>query len=180
MRTKSILFFLLAIVALSCKDDKKENIDNVGTPPAEEVSKGFVVTLNVILKKDDDFSLFYSEDGSLNFNDPIWVGVKGRDGEQAVAFNLPEDVFPTELRLDLGLKKDQEDVVLKSVTFSYKGKQRVIIGAELGFFFRADDSKCTFDPVTGVIKGIEKNGVKAPSLYPHEVNLKAELEKLAN
>jgi len=178
MKTKSIFLALIAILAFSCKDDKADT--GKSETPNEVVKNVFKVSVTMVAKKDDKFSLFYTEDGTTDFKqDPIWMDIKGGDQEQTLNCTLPPDVFPTEFRLDFGMNKEQESVVLKSVTFEYNGKQRVIAGAELGNFFRPDDSKCTFDPATGVIKGIEKNGMKTPSLYPHEVNLKAELEKLA-
>ena len=48
-------------------------------------------------------------------------------------------------------------------------------------FFRPDDSKCTFDASSGLIKALVKNGEKqCPSLYPQETLLKPEIEKLAH
>ena len=62
----------------------------------------------------------------------------------------------------------------------YKGKTRQIAGSELITFFRADENKCSFDPASGVIKAVVKDGVRQfPSLYPQEANLKPEIEKLA-
>jgi len=180
MKTRIILAILLvAVIFTGCKNDKSVDSLEVVTP--EVVDNSFKVSLNVIVKKDDDFALFYTEDGTTNFTDaPIWQGVKGNEGTQEVKYTLPDGVFPTELRLDFGLKKDQEDITLKSVTLEYKGKKKVIVGADLITFFRADDNKCTFDPNTGVIKAIVKDGQKqSPSLYPQEANLKPEIEKLA-
>ena len=180
MRTK---FFILAIVLVgifsSCKNEK--SVDSLEVVQPEIIDNNFKVTLGVIVKKDDDFSLFYTEDGSIDFKgEPLWIGVKGSDDLQQVVFNLPNDVFPTELRLDFGMKKDQEDIILKSVILEYKGNKKEIIGANLITFFRADENKCSFDPNTGLIKAVIKDGIRQfPSLYPQEANLKPEIEKLA-
>ncbi len=180
MKTRIILSVLLVTTLFTgCKNDK--SVDSLDVVKPEAIDNSFKVTLDVIVKKDDDFSLFYTEDGSIDFKGvPIWLGVKGSDGVQQVVYTLPQDVFPTELRLDFGMKKDQEDIVLRSVNLEYKGKKRTIAGSELGNFFRPDDSKCSFDPGTGIIKAVVQDGVrKYPSLYPHEANLKPEIEKLA-
>lgn len=180
MRTN---FFIAAIlfagIFTSCKNEK-----SVGSSEGVEspvVDNNFKITLNVIVKRDDDFSLFYTEDGSINFTgEPIWLGVKGSENIQQVVYNLPDEVFPTELRLDFGMKEDQEDIILKGVTLEYKGRKKEIVGANLINFFIADENKCTFDPSTGTIKAIIKDGVRQfPSLYPQEVNLKPEIKKLA-
>jgi hypothetical protein len=177
MKTRIILSILLVTVFFTgCKNDKSVDSLEVVTP--EVVDNTFKVTLKVIVKKDDDFALFFTEDGSINFkDDPIWHGVKGSESLQDVVFELPEGSYPTQLRMDLGIKKDQEDITLKSVKMEYKGKTREIVGAELINFFRADDSKCTFDPATGLIKAV--GPTKAPSLYPQEANLGPEIAKLA-
>jgi hypothetical protein len=177
MKTKLILLLLISITTFSsCKNDKSETKNNEDT--SEVISNNFKVTLKLIIKKDDDFALFFTEDGSINFkDDPIWHGVKGSESLQDVVFELPEGSYPTQLRMDLGIKKDQEDITLKSVKMEYKGKTREIVGAELINFFRADDSKCTFDPATGLIKAV--GPTKAPSLYPQEANLGPEIAKLA-
>ena len=180
MKTKIILSILWVTVFFTgCKNDK--SVDSLDVVKPVVVDNSFKVTLNVIVKKDDDFSLFYTEDGSIDFKgEPMWTGVKGSENVQPVTYTLPQDVFPTELRLDFGMKKDQEDIILKSVVLEYKGKTRQIAGPELITFFRADENKCSFDPASGVIKAVVKDGVRQfPSLYPQEANLKPEIEKLA-
>jgi len=170
---------LIATIFVGCKDDK--SVDNLEVVKPEVVENFFKVSVSVIAKKDDDFSLFYTEDGSTDFKtEPIWKGAKGQEGEQTIVYNLPEEVYPTQLRLDFGLKKDQDDIVLKSVVMEYKGNKREIKGAELGSFFRADENKCTFDPTTGIIKAVVKDGQRQyPSLYPLEKVLGPEILKLA-
>jgi len=178
MKAKSVLLLLFAaMVFLSCKDNKEQSTPNEPAAVAQDI---FKVTLNVVAAKDDDFSLFYKEDGATDFAEPIWTSVKGNDAAQDVVYTLPADVFPTTLRLDVGRKENQEQIVLKSVTLEYNGKKRTFNGSEIGNFFRADENKCTFDASTGVIKAVVKDGVKQfPSLYPHDVPLRTEIEKLA-
>jgi hypothetical protein len=171
------LLLFAAISVLSCKNDKvKSNQDAKNN----QTSSVFRVTAKVVIKGDDTFSLFYTEDGSTDFKiDPIWVAVKGSETEQNVVFSLPEDIIPTELRLDFGFKKNPQDITLRSLTLEYGKKKRVIAGVELGHFFRADESKCSFNSQTGVIAAVVKDGVRQyPSLYPQEANLKQEIEKL--
>lgn len=171
-----VLSNILFLTFIGCKGEK--DIDSLEVLKPDLVEKTFKVTLKVIVKKNDDLALFYTTDGSTNFKDgPIWQEVKGSESLQDVVFVLPEGLYPTQLRLDFGQKQDQENITLQSVKMDYKGKTREIIGAELTNFFRADDSKCTFDPATGLIKAIGQT--KAPSLYPHETNLGPEIAKLA-
>lgn len=181
MKTKFItLIILISTLFIGCKDDKSVDSLEVVTP---EVVNAFIVTLDVTIKKNDDLSLYYTTDGSIDFSKiaPIWKGVKGSNDSQKVVFTLPEGVKPTQLRIDFGMNKEQEDIILKSVTMDYIGKSRTIACPELVSFFRADDSKCTFDHVTGTIKALVKDGVRQyPSLYPHETMLMPEIQKIIN
>lgn len=182
MKTKFIsLLILLTVFVTGCKNEK--SIDNLDIVNPEVVDNSFKVTLNVVVKENDDFSLFYSEDGSSDFTKikPIWISVKGSELSQNVTFALPEDVIPTQLRLDFGINKIQKDIVLNGVTMAYKGKSKTIRCPELVSFFRADDSKCTFDHLTGKIVAKVVNDIRQfPSLYPHETVLQPEINKLIN
>jgi hypothetical protein len=175
---KTVLIFILTSFFFSCK--KEESVEEINK--VEEDLTSFNVILDVIIKKDDDISLFYTTDGSLNFKEPILQGVKGSESTQQIVFKLPENVKPTQFRIDFGLNPEQEDMYFNKITFKYIGKERVISCPELSNFFRANDNYCSFDPVTGLIKSknFKDNTGKSffPSIYPHENNLKPELEKL--
>ena len=178
MRNRILGFLvLISIIAIGCK--KEKSVDELDIVKPEVFDNLFKVTLDVVVKKDDDFSLYFKDGSSPDFKEPIWTGVKGSETAQKVIFTIPDEIFPDELRLDFGMKKDQEDVILKSVLLEYNGEKRTIAGAEMGTYFRADESKCTFDPVTGTIKAVVKDGVRQhPSLYTQENTLKAEISKL--
>lgn len=179
MNVKPLFFYLFLLLTFSCKNEK--DIDSLEIVRPQLTDNVFKVSLKVTVKKDDDFSLYFTTDGTTDFKaDPIWMSVKGSSEEQKITFSLKKEIIPTQLRLDFGMKKDQEDIILKSVVLEYNGKKREIIGAELGTYFRADDNKCTFDPATGIIKALVKDGVRQnPSLYPQEKVLNQEIDKLA-
>jgi hypothetical protein len=175
-----ILLTVLSLVFVNCKNDKNNSETEKQKQDVEIQQNLFKVSLNAIVNKTDDFCLLYTEDGSLNFEEGVWQQVIGSTNEQTINFSLPDGVFPSLLRLDLGKKSDQNDIVLKSLTFSYQGKVRELVGPQIGVFFRPDVTKCTYDASTGIIKAIVKDGVKqSPSLYPHESIQAVELIKLA-
>ncbi|MFY7743626.1 MAG: hypothetical protein ACOVQR_13325 [Flavobacterium sp.] len=180
MKLKSILLlFFVSLTFVNCKNDGKQSETDNQTQEVETNKNVFKVAINVLVKKNDNFCLLYTEDGTINFKEGVWQEVKGSDNEQIVEFSLPDDVFPSQLRLDLGQNLDQEDIVIKTVTFSYLDNSRVLEGPQIGVFFRPDDSKCTFDYSTGLVKALIVQGVKqAPSLYPHETVQSVELPKL--
>jgi len=177
MSPKTLTFLLFTLTLfIGCKNDSTQNANKKSS------DANFKITLNVIVKKDDNFSLFYNQDGSTDFSKiaPLWVGVKGKGTEQKVIFTLPKKVTPKQLRLDFGLAKNQENIFFKSMIIENNGKKRAIKGSELAGFFIADVKKCTFNASTGNIKAVIKDGVRQyPSLYPQEESLKEELEKLA-
>lgn len=179
MKTKFIAVLVLLTAFMSgCKDEK--SVDNLEIVKPEVIDNSFKITLDVIVKENDDFSLFYTEDGSTDFTKvkPIWLGVKGSETSQKISYSLPEDVVPTQLRLDFGMNKNQKDIVLNSVTMDYNGKTKTIGCPELVSFFRADENKCTFDHVTGkIVAKIVDGNRQYPSLYPHEKALGTELDK---
>ncbi len=183
MKNKLLLVLLSCFFTFfySCKNETPIDELELVKPEAAKASLNFFkVTLNVVVKKDDDFALFYTTDGTTDFKiAPIWQEVKGSSDVQEIKYNLPQNILPTQLRLDFGLKQNQEDITLKSVVLEYKDKKREILGQELAVFFRADPSKCNFDGST--IKAVVKDGVKeSPSLYPQESFLGPELKKLEN
>lgn len=180
MKSRNFIAIVLLIsVFLGCKNDK--SVDALEVIKPEIVDTFFKVSVEFIANQDDDFSLFYTDDGSTNFLiPPIWKGVKGQSDIQRIDYYLPEEVFPSQLRLDFGLNKNQGDIILKNVILEYMGNKKEISGSELGLYFRPDTSKCSFDAASGVIKAVYVDGVRQyPSLYPIENVLGPEILKIA-
>jgi len=180
MKTKFIaVLFLLTNLFVGCKDEK--SVDNLEVVNNKVEDNSFRVVLDVEAKAKDDFSLFYTEDGTIDFSKitPIWQSVKGLGTSEQVTYVLPEGVIPTQIRLDFGMNKSQEDIKINSITLNYKGNLKKIGSPEFVSYFRADETKCDFDPVTGIVKAKVIDGVRQyPSLYPHEAAVKKEIEKL--
>ena len=175
---KIICLFVVGVTLTSCKikDDEAKG------ETTQLQKRNFKVTANVISKTSDDFCLLYTEDGTINFGETVvWTAVPGKADEQKVEFYLPEDVYPTELRFDLGLKQTANDTIyLKSMYFEFDGKKLDIFGAELGQYFRADENHCKFEPSTGAIIPIVRDGkVMQSSIYPQEAELGKALKRFA-
>ena len=172
-------FFCLIVVLsgllLGCKNEDKEDVVK-----EETLSEKYTVSLEVVVKEDDDFQIYYTDKTSADFNEEqsLWVKVKGSETSQTVVFTLPEEALPTLFRLDFGLNKEQQDITLKSIEIGYYGKKFITSGKEIANYFRPiDDTKVDFE--TGIIKPIVKEGKGVePVLYPQEVPLEKELKKL--
>jgi hypothetical protein len=174
---KKILIVLFVFSLISCKNEKSENTE---TQQAQEQPTGndfYTVTLDLVAQKDDSFHVFYTEDGSVNFeeNNSVWVEFKGSPNSQKLVFNLKKGVVPNQLRLDFGLNKEQGDVKLNSVEIAYLDQKLTYSGSEIFKFFRPNESSTTVDINTQTLKPINKGG--NTSLYPLE-SLKPELEKI--
>lgn len=178
MRNK-VLFFLPLIALLSCKNDVKQAEE---AKPEQVVEKQFVVTLDLIAKKDDNIHLYYTQDRSINFQEveSVWAEIKGSDNVQQVVFKLPEDVVPTDFRLDLGYGKniEQKEIVLNKISFKYYDKMFVASGANIFNYFYPNQENTIVDKQTGVLKRKVIDQPTAPSLYPH-TTLEEELIKIS-
>lgn len=177
MKTKFILSVVIAFVLFSCKQEAKptESKDK-----NEEVSKVFKVTLDVKVNKDDTFHLFYTEDGSINFAEEssVWVELKGNPESQQVVFSLPENTIPTQMRIDFGINKNQDDMIIRNFKMDFAGKTFEAPGAQFFKYFRPNDLVVAIDAATGAIKPIKKEGQGyGPSFYPQE-ELAKEIESL--
>lgn len=180
MKTRVILASLFVYMALfSCKKEVKEEAAEAVV--VDDTKDLFKVSLDLVVKKNDTLHLYYTEDGSINFTEEssVWLPVTGKETNQEVTFILPKDVYPTQFRLDLGVNKAQEDIVLKTVSFNYLDKKFASTGVDIANYFIPDQSKCTFDAATGIIKAVKDQATRlSPSFYPNELRIKAELEKL--
>lgn len=111
---------LVLLVSLaSCKNDK-----TIETPKAEE-DKSFNVILDLVVQKDDNFQIYYNEDGSDLYpaDKYVDVAVKGKNEPQEIIFKLPEDAAPSSLRFDLGGNKEQKEVKILNFRMKYFDKK---------------------------------------------------------
>lgn len=173
MKVKYCLVALLAFTSLiSCKIDNGENKPAEAAAPKEEVlaTGKVMVTLNAVVPKDDNFQIFYNEDGSLDFNGEhtLIVSVVGNPEAQNIRFALPDDSLPAALRLDTGENKEQGKIVVNNVTINYYDKKIEIKGGnEFLKYFQSTNvgtENATDTSVTLVTKTVD--GSYDPMLYP--------------
>lgn len=174
----SLLVITLSLFFVSCKDEKKE-------PNAEknEVVKNdfFSVELEVVNTIEDNFAVYYTEDNTINFSSDkaLWSGVKGQTISQKVLFKFPEELMPTDIRLDFGMKKEQKEVILENVKMDYLGNSFQFKGSEFLNYYRPNDSiKTEVDQAKGTIKFLQNPKRFNPIFfYPNE-KLLEEISKI--
>jgi len=175
MKIKLFIPLFLALVSLaSCKKEVKneEKVD-----PTKEL---FKVSLDLLIKKNDTLHLYYGQDMNDDYteNSSIWLPVEGKETVQKVTFNLPEDVLPIKLRIDFGVNRENEEIVLNAIAFDYFSKTFVMRDSTIFNYFRPDESATIIDYEKRILKRKDPNSIKGASLYPHDEAVKGELEKI--
>lgn len=144
--TLAIAFLL---IATSCK---KEEVKEADKKPAGK--QFFNIEMDVVAQTQDDFTVYYTEDGTNAF-DPtkaVWKGVNGGGVAEKVVFDLPEQIIPTNIRLDFGIKPERKEVVLKNLKFGYYDKSFEIKGSDfLNYFIVNDLVDTKIDAANGTI-----------------------------
>ena len=174
----SLIAMITSIVFFSCKEEKKVVKNDV-----PEISKNefFTVELDVVNTLEDDFAVYYTEDNTINFGSDrtIWSGVKGQAESQKVSFKFSEEIIPTDIRLDFGMKKDQKEVVLENLKMDYYGKSFEIRGSDFLNYYRPNDSiKTEIDQAKGTIKFLQNPKRFNPIFYYPNEKLLEEISKI--
>jgi hypothetical protein len=135
-----LLFALVLLVACKKQDEQKEK--------KEIVDNFFSVQFFVKADKQDDFTVYWSEDNTNVFDGAraIWGGVKGGGIDEEITIKLPEQIIPTNIRVDFGIKPDKENVVINSLKLNYYGNSFEIKGSDfLKYFVERPEIKTTVD-----------------------------------
>ena len=124
----------------------------------QPIKENFRVELDVAAQKMDNFTVFYTETGKDDYSPDkaVWNGVKGGSIEEHLAFDLPAEIIPTNIRLDFGISEDRADVVLKKVKFIFYENSFEIKGAEFfNYFIKSDQIPSEINPADASIKFIK-------------------------
>lgn len=164
MKLKLATAFLAATVLISCKKDEK------ATPEAAQIQNpNFTVEFEGSAQKTDNFAVYFTEDGTNEFKDvnAVWSGINGGK-TSTIVFTLPETVVPTHIRLDLGLKQDQDSVVVKRIKVNFNDNAFEFKGSEFfNYFIKNEQFATTIDQAAGTMTVVKKDGVyKTPYYYP--------------
>lgn len=178
---KKIILILLCTFLFSCKNDTKTEI----SPDAVEkevVDKNLMrISFKIIAEKDDKACLFYTEDGTINFDEgkTVWTDVKGSKDPQELVFILPKDVLATHLRLDLGrgINQAQTYYDVKGFKVEYLDKKFEANDINVFNYFYANKDVNIITPNSTVLKKVKADQETAVMLYPH-IPLTEELTKI--
>jgi len=138
---KKISFLLVFAILFSCKKDSKSEVkqdSNIEeTTPKMKVVENFTLTLKGIVEKDDKFQMFYFETDKdpVSEKKSVWAKVTPSKEEQEIKFVLPKDVYPMNVRIDLGVNNKQENITINECVLQYKKYDYKINGKELVKYF---------------------------------------------
>ncbi len=176
---KPFFVALLGVFLLGCKEENS----GVQWLSIADKSPVFKMSIDAIVQQDDSLCVYYTTDGSINFSQQslVWAQVKGSTESQKIVFELPSNVFPSQLRIDLGKNQRQSPMRLEKVWLSYRGQTVVLPGTLIFSYFAPDFKKTKVDATNGWVQGVVKEGKwQSPSLYPKDGPLGRMLVELAN
>jgi hypothetical protein len=171
-----VISSLFALLFVSCKNGDEKDEKDV-------IKNRYEITLNAIVKKDDTFQVYFkdSNDDKAPFEEKnsVRVDLKGNDLSQDIVFNLPDDRFPTYLRLDFGSNKEQLEIKVNSFKISYLDKKFVINGTQFFDYFIPEKAYLNFDKTANkVLPFVTKDGFYDPMFFS-ESTLNGEMIKLS-
>lgn len=176
---KKITMLFCIVVFLSCKNDKKTTeIKEIDVPVKVNT---FEVVFDLVATQNDNFHLYYTEDGSINFTEEqsLWYPYTGSNSVQEVKFSLPEGIYPTNLRVDFGYgaNPNQKQIALKKFRVTYSDKSFEVKDSAIFNYFYPNVSNTVLDKANAILTRQDGNQETAPSIYPH-TSLSDELTKM--
>lgn len=164
---KNYYWIILLLVLTGCISNPEDNM-------------GFKVKADVVMKKNDSIQVFYTTNGTIDFNEiqSFWVKVKGANKNQTVVLPMPKDTIPKQIRIDFGRNRAQDDIVLNKIELVYKDKEFEMKGNDIYNYFWLNDGYAVLDKKSGVLKRKVKGQLNGPVLYPNADNLKNKLHEL--
>lgn len=180
MKLKLAILFTTILFISSCKDNNSNNNSNTNEKVDKE-NNIFKISFDLIVKKNDNMHLYYTQDGTIDFDEKnsVWMPVNGSEKTQTILFKLPEDVLPTAIRVDFGYGKnpEQSDVELKTFKMSYFGKTVEANGVSILDYFYPNKENTEVIPGTSTLKRIKKDQESGPILYP-QIPLSEKIKEL--
>jgi len=176
-----IVAALFSIVFSSCKNESETK--KTETTEVEEVKANFTAEFDLTSDKDNVIAIYYTEDGSIAFNDKMvfWSDIKAGAGFQKYVISVPDGTLPKAIRLDFGTKPgaDKATITLKTLKITCFNKTIEVKGSDFfNYFAKNEKVETQIDAAAGTItfKADLKN--KADHFYYPQQLLTDELKKI--
>lgn len=145
---KRTILILIVILNFSCKENKKENPKNEGekevlkvvTKKAEK-DNIFKLQFEMKLLENDKIRVFYtgnSLEEKFSGEQMVVTSIKGSPEFQTVSINLPVNILPYKLRVDVGENgiKNESPIEFKSIKLELNENSIIINNDIINNFFR--------------------------------------------
>ena len=138
------ILVLLTLVLVSCKEKKSANREEQSVKKNTAdlyYSDDFYIMLKAKVVKEDEFQIFYKQNISESYMEDRSATIKISPNSefQNVEFILPNDVYPYNLRLDLGMNSDQVSIQIKHITLGYKDQNFKIEAKDITRYFTLNE-----------------------------------------
>jgi hypothetical protein len=180
MKSKSIYFLMIVMVVfVNCKN--KKPIDSLEVITPQPILSEIRVVLDMVVPKDDIFQIFYTVDGSSNFNEEmsVRVNITGSQVSQSIVFEFPEDIIITRFRIDVGENSNQVPMQINKFTIHHFDKKFEAIGNEFYKYFTPAE-QITFNNENSQLTTKQIGERYDPIFYQTDYILNVELEKIQN
>ncbi len=110
-------------------------------PNNQKSSDSFTIKINALVKKNDEFQLFYltSENNSFSEEQSLRKKVPNNNRYQNIEFVIPKKKLPTGLRIDFGNNREQNTIKITSVTMSFNNKELLIPENLIPNYFKSNE-----------------------------------------
>lgn len=169
LKTKISLVVIVLLTLFGCKQGSRNNGSNKKTTLNNEENH-LMVVLEVKVKEDDVFEIYYYESGEKTFSPHKFVDTKisGKESIQQVSFDLPQGIVPERLRLDFGKNSNQKEMMFLGAKLVYGDKEYRFSQEEITDQFKPSKF-ILFDPENNKIKTMGINGRYDPYFYTMKV-----------
>lgn len=167
----SLLLCCIMFFSVGCK----QKADQEPLEPTEEniiqnseSKKVFSLTLEAVVKKEDVFSLFYTQYEGENFSGEQMINTKVYPSDQAqeIKFELPEEDYPLNIRVDFGSNPSQESIIITEFDLKYYNSSYKIKGSELYKYFNFNEGvEMLSDSLTFKLKSFKNESVEKYDPY---------------
>ena len=144
MKHLILLLFSGILILQSCGEDKKpikSGNKKILNQEEQILSKNLEVTINADFNKSDEIILFWKDKSIAWFEEQrtVYGGATETEGHQNIKLKLPNDVIPTDIRIDISNNKDQGDIAINFIKFKSEDREFYVFGDELDKYFEGNE-----------------------------------------
>ncbi|MDA9334940.1 hypothetical protein N9Q89_02140 [Flavobacteriaceae bacterium] len=120
---KFFLQIIILVLLVTCKYKNPKTDIHESSIIGNKIDREFQfeVIMDVVVKKNDKFHLFYKDLNAKDYsaNRVLEKKINGIDQIQTIIFLIPAEVIPTGLRIDFGINYSQEPIALLGFKIRY-------------------------------------------------------------